>query len=95
MLNKNLLKAAIARAGMTQGDLAYAIGIASCTLSAKMSGTYCFNTDEIDAICNVLDITDNAEKASIFLDRPSQNRDGLKKENKPMNELRGEEPCQK
>ena len=75
MLNKNLLKAAIARAGLTQGELARAIDIAPCTLSSKMSGAYCFDTDEIDAICDVLDITDNAEKASILLAQPSQIRD--------------------
>lgn len=71
LLNKNLMKAAIARAGYTQGKLAAEIGISENTLSAKMTGISCFDTDQIDKICDVLGITENEEKANIFLSSPS------------------------
>ena len=73
MLNKNLLRAAIARAGYTQERLAECIGISSNTLSSRMVGASPFNTDEIDKICSVLHITHNNEKADIFLATSSQN----------------------
>lgn len=73
MLNRNLLKAAIARAGYTQERLAESIGISSNTLSSRMTGATPFNTDEIDDICSVLNINRNSEKADIFLASPSQN----------------------
>lgn len=72
MLNKNLLKAAIAKAGYTQERLAASIGISPNTLSSRMVGTTPFNTDEIDKICDVLHIFGNDEKADIFLASPSQ-----------------------
>lgn len=71
MLNKTLLKIAIFRAGMTQERLAEAIGISANTLSSRMNGTSCFDTDEIDKICDALAIVDNNEKADIFLAAPS------------------------
>lgn len=72
MLNKNLLRAAIAASGYTQEKLAESIGISSNTLSSRMVGSSCFNTDEIDKICSVLCITSNDDKANIFLSSPSQ-----------------------
>jgi DNA-binding Xre family transcriptional regulator len=75
MLNKNLLKAAIAKAGYTQEKLAKSIGISSNTFSSRMVGTSCFNVDEIDKICSILNIVDNSEKADIFLSSISQNRE--------------------
>ena len=75
MVDKNLLRSAIARVGMTQEKLATAIGISQNTLSAKILGRSFFDTDEIDRICNVLSIVDNTEKANIFLAPASQNRD--------------------
>lgn len=71
MVDRNLLRGAIARAGMTQEKLSVAIGISQNTLSAKILGRSYFDTDEIDRICNVLSITDNTEKANIFLAQPS------------------------
>lgn len=73
MLSKNLLKAAIAKAGMTQERLAENIGISSNTMSSRINGTSCFNTDEIDKICDTLGIVNNYDKAAIFLASPSQN----------------------
>lgn len=75
MVDKNLLRSAIARVGMTQEKLAIAIGISQNTLSAKILGRSFFDTDEIDRICDVLSIVDNTEKANIFLASASQIRD--------------------
>ena len=75
MVDKNLLRGAIARAGMTQEKLALAIGISQNTLSAKILGRSFFDTDEIDRICDVLSIVDNNEKADIFLAPASRFRD--------------------
>lgn len=75
MLNKNLLKSAMARAGFTQGALASRIGMSENTLSSRMTGASPFNIDEVDVICEVLDIESNDEKAAIFLAASSQNRD--------------------
>lgn len=80
MLNKNLLRAAIAASGYTQERLAESIGISSNTLSSRMVGTSCFNTDEIDKICSVLGITTNEQKAEIFLATPSQKWESTAKE---------------
>lgn len=80
MLDKNLLRSAIARAGMTQDSLAAAIGITGNTLSAKILGRSYFDTEEIDKICKVLSIVDNDEKVKIFLAQPSLNRDELRKQ---------------
>ena len=78
MLNRDLLKSAMARAGYhSQGALAKRIGISENTLSSRMLGTSSFNTDEIDIICDVLNIQSNDEKAAIFLSCPSQNRDDV------------------
>lgn len=75
MVDKNMLRCAIARAGMTQQKLATAIGISQNTLSAKILGRSFFNTDEIERICDVLSIVDKNEKADIFLACASHFRD--------------------
>ena len=72
MLNRNLLRAAIVASGYTQEKLAESIGISSNTLSSRMVGTSYFNTDEIDKICSVLNITNNEQKVDIFLSSASQ-----------------------
>lgn len=75
MLNKNLLKAAIAKAGTTQEKLAEKIGISSNTLSSRMTGATCFDTEEIDLICEALGIVSTSEKADIFLASPADEAD--------------------
>ena len=72
MLNPNLLRAAIAKQGLNQRKLAEKMGISENTLTSRIQGRSVFNTDEIDIICDVLKISDNAEKAEIFLASPSQ-----------------------
>ena len=78
MLNSNKLKGKIAGAGLSQRKLAKLTGISENTISCKMKGYRCFDTDEIDKICLALNITNNAEKAEIFLADMSQNRDETK-----------------
>ena len=74
-IDRNRLKGKIAERGLTQRALSNYIGISENSLSGKISGKAPFNTNEILAICDVLKITDDAEKAQIFLSAPSQNRD--------------------
>lgn len=75
MLNKNEFNGALARAGMTNKELAGKIGVSKNTISSRITGKSCFNTDEIDKICEVLNITEDSVKAHIFLYQPSQYRD--------------------
>ncbi len=57
----------MAEAGLTRKSLAKEIGISANSLGDKIKGIRAFNTNEIEAICNVLGIKDPAEKALIFL----------------------------
>lgn len=75
LLNANLLKAAIVRAGFTQQDFAKTIGMSQNTLTAKLKGDRCFNLNEIDKACDVLNIVENDEKCAIFLGSASLNGD--------------------
>ena len=79
MFQPNLLKAAIVRAGYTQGEFAEKIGISINTLTRKMSGASSFNIDEVDKAKNVLGI-DNSEICAIFFDAESLNREIERKE---------------
>ena len=63
----NLLRGAMAEAEVTQAQLAAAIGIRRETLSFKMNGHTAFNTEEVKAICDFLNIDDMAKRAEIFL----------------------------
>ena len=75
MPNKNLLLGKMAICGHNQASLAGAIGLSKNTLNAKINGKRPFNSDEIIDICQVLEITDSAEKANIFLSPKSLNWD--------------------
>ena len=75
MLNSNLLKAAIVRQGLTQGEFAQKIGISHNTLTSRLSGTIPFNVDEVDKACEVLNLTNYEEICNIFLSSISQNQD--------------------
>lgn len=67
MVNTLKLKGKIAEAGYSQTSLAVAAGMSKNTLNAKVNGKTPFNCDEAEAICNVLGISSNDEKAEIFL----------------------------
>jgi len=72
LLNANLLKAAIVRAGLTQQDFAKLIGISQNTLTSKLKGDRSFNLDEIDKTCEVLHLDSCEEICAIFLSNISQ-----------------------
>jgi DNA-binding helix-turn-helix protein len=67
VVSKNLLRSRIAQNALTQKQLAELIGISPNSFSSKINGKKPFNTDEIDKICAVLHISNNIEKAKIFL----------------------------
>lgn len=75
MVNKNRLMGAIMGAGLNQRKLASRIGMSKNTMNSKVNGRSFFDTQQIDKICEVLEIDDNIEKALIFLSKTSQNRD--------------------
>jgi DNA-binding XRE family transcriptional regulator len=66
-LNINLLRGAMAEAEVTQDQLAKAIGVSRSTLSSKMNEHRSFDTEEVKAICDFLNIGDMAKRAEIFL----------------------------
>lgn len=57
MLNTNEFKAAIARKGLTQKDVAENLGFSTRTLSNRISKGV-FGSDEIESLMKLLDITD-------------------------------------
>lgn len=75
MLNKNEFLGEMARAGLTQKELALRVGMSKNTLSSRINGKSFFDTEEIDKICDVLKIEDGRQKSKIFLHKSSQNRD--------------------
>ena len=74
MFQPNLLKAAIVRAGFTQGEFAQKIGISQNTLYSRMSGETSFSIDEVDKTKRILSI-DNSELLAIFFNDDSLNRE--------------------
>jgi transcriptional regulator with XRE-family HTH domain len=70
-MNVNKLKGRMVEAGYTQRTLAIAAKMSENTLSSKLNERRPFNTDEVLVICDLLHITDPAEKAQIFLSEPS------------------------
>lgn len=72
-MNKMKLIGKIAESGHTQKSLAAEIGMSENTLSSRINGKSSFNVDEVLAICDALNISDNSEKAAIFLSCASQN----------------------
>ena len=59
MLDRNALRAAFVRRGMTQRDVAKAIGLSESTMIRKMS-TGVFGTDEAQRMIDLLKISDPA-----------------------------------
>ena len=75
MLNSKKLLGRMAEKGYSQSRLAKAIGISDNTMTSRMKSRSAFNTDEIDSICDALEITNSLDKIDIFLWHPSQSRD--------------------
>ena len=67
MVNTKQLKAAIARAGYTQAEVAEKIGISSYTFGKKAKNKSKFDVVQATEICNILGIHDRKQKAAIFL----------------------------
>ncbi|MBP5432126.1 MAG: helix-turn-helix transcriptional regulator [Ruminococcus sp.] len=74
MLQPNLLRAAIIRAGYTQGEYAKLIGISQNSLTSRLNGERPFTIDEVDRTRAVLSI-DNSEICDIFFGTESLNRE--------------------
>lgn len=74
MLQPNLLRAAIVRAGYTQGEFCSKIGMSANVYTSRMNGRTVFNIDEVDKARKVLNI-DYSEICDIFFGSESLNRD--------------------
>jgi transcriptional regulator with XRE-family HTH domain len=72
MINSALLADRISASGLTHFELAKLIGISKNTFSAIMTGKKSPTIEQVDTICNVLNITDNNAKAQIFLSESSR-----------------------
>ena len=66
MTNTRLLKAAMARAGMTAGEVAEAIKISRQSYSYKVNNIREFTVSEIMAISDVLGLTVEEKEAIFF-----------------------------
>ena len=67
MVNTVELKKALLDAGMSQRKLAEITEISKNALNRKINNYSEFNSSEISAVCEALDITDPARKCAIFL----------------------------
>jgi transcriptional regulator with XRE-family HTH domain len=70
------LRGKMAEKKVTQKEMAECLGISTQAFNKKMNGKIRFNTNDAAIICQKLNITDMAERAEIFLDLPSQKRNG-------------------
>lgn len=61
MFNKLKFKAAIVSKGMTIGMVAVKLGISEATLYRKINGSSDFYRDEIQKLCEILDISNPSE----------------------------------
>lgn len=66
-MNKALFKMLLVQKGLTQIELAEALGMSKNILSNKVNGHSRVYTDEAIKICDVLKIDDNNQKAELFL----------------------------
>lgn len=60
------LKLKLVEKGMSQPELAKAIGVSEFTIKSRLRGESPFKVDEVEAICRVLGIDDPAEAWQIF-----------------------------
>lgn len=67
MVNTALLCDRISAAGFTHADVAKAIGMSKNTFSAYLNGKKSFRVDQINIMCELLNIHDNDAKIQIFL----------------------------
>lgn len=62
----NKLKGLMREKGLTQEDIAKELNIAPSTFNLKVNGNAYFSQDEIFAISNILNISDNEYKEYFF-----------------------------
>lgn len=65
------------RAGLTQQDLAYALGVGRGTLENKLKGISKFNVDEIDIIVNMFN---EYQYRYLFAREPERNQEVSQKD---------------
>ena len=73
MVQTNLLKGKIVMSGISRRELAKMIHMSESTLSDKINGKRSFTVDEVELLCDILDIKSSDEKVSIFLAKTYQN----------------------
>ena len=66
MVNTEKLNLKSKDSGKTKTHLAKKAGISLTTLRSKINNLYPFNSDEMEVLCNELDIKALTEKESIF-----------------------------
>lgn len=66
-MNLAKLRGAIAEAGLSAERLGKKVGMSKTTIHSRMQGRSSFRLDEVNKICEVLNITDPDRKAEIFL----------------------------
>lgn len=64
MINTKLLKSYFVKNGFTQEEIAKKVGISYQSLSDKINNKVQFKVDEVSALCEILEITN--DKDSIF-----------------------------
>lgn len=74
-MNERELRAMMVRAGYCQKTLANQMGMSPKSLSDRIHGKKPFDTGQIEVICSILGIDDDAVKAQIFLSHTSQKWD--------------------
>lgn len=66
-MNRNLLRGAIAEAGLTQKTVSEVTGISLSSLNSKINGHRAFDLDEARVLCEALHIDSLEKRAEIFL----------------------------
>ncbi len=67
MLKVNMLRSKLALQGMSQHQLADRLGVSKNTLSSRMNGKSSFTLEEVERICEILEIHNPTEQKQIFL----------------------------
>lgn len=73
VINKKMLKAAMVMSGMTQGDLAKAMGMSTPSMNYRINGKREFSISEIQMLCELLELSDE-QKLQIFLKTYVENK---------------------
>lgn len=66
MVNKNYLKAAMIRKGLTQADVAKQMGLSTQTYNRMVNGRSQFTVGDVRKLISILDLTSNDVKSIFF-----------------------------